>query len=84
MVIKTYLQKCHQSVKEARIGEKHFGIKEQNNVDTEMRCLSGQIKNLTETVSRLLGKNDQLNSKLVVCKNVNKHLEEKVSKLEKA
>ena len=53
-------------------------------VDTDIRGLCDQIKNLTETVSRLLGKNDQLNSELVVCKNVNKHLEEKVAKLEKA
>ena len=53
-------------------------------VDTDIRGLCDQIKDLAETVSRLLGKNDQLNSELVVCKNVSKHLEEKVAKLEKA
>ena len=72
MVIKTYLIK------------KIVELKSRIIVDTDIRGLCDQIKNLTETVSRLLGKNDQLNSELVVCKNVNKHLEEKVAKLEKA
>ena len=50
-------------------------------VDADIRGLCDQIKNLTETVSQLLDKHEQLNSELLVCKNVNKHLEEKVAKL---
>ena len=38
----------------------------------------------SETISRLLDKHEQLNSQILICKNVNKHLEEKVAKLEKA
>ena len=38
----------------------------------------------TETVSWLLDKHEQLNSQILICKNVKKHLEEKVAKLEKA
>ena len=39
---------------------------------------------LTETASWQLDKHEQLNSEILLCKNVNKHLEEKVDKLEKA
>ena len=45
--------------------------------------LCDQIKNLTETVSRLLDKHEQLNNQILICRN-SKHLEEKVDKLEKA
>ena len=38
----------------------------------------------SETVSWLLDKHEQLNSQILICKNVNKHLGEKVAKLEKA
>ena len=38
----------------------------------------------SETISRLLDKHEQLNSQILICKNVNKHLEEKVAKLKKA
>ena len=55
-------------------------LKSRANVDTEIRGLHDQIKGLTETVSRLLGKNDQLIRELVVCQSINKHLKEKVSK----
>ena len=52
--------------------------------DADICGLCDQIKNLTETVSHLLEKHEQLNSQILICKNVNKHLEEKVAKLEKA
>ena len=38
----------------------------------------------SETISRLLDKHEQLNSQILICKNVNKRLGEKVAKLEKA
>ena len=53
-------------------------------VDEDICGLCNQIKNLTETIYQLLDKHEQLNSELLVCKSVNKHLEEKVAKLEKA
>ena len=53
-------------------------------VDTDICGLCHQIKNLTETVSRLFNKHEQLNSELLICKNAKKHLEKKVDKLEMA
>ena len=53
-------------------------------VDPDIRGQKYKIKNLTETVSRLLDKHEQLNSELLICTKVHKHLEEKVVKLEKA
>ena len=61
-----------------------MALKDRVTVDADIRGFCDQIKNLTETVSRLLDKYEQLNSELLVCKNVNKHLEEKVAKLKKA
>ena len=52
--------------------------------DANICRLCDQIKNSTETVSRLHDEHEQLNSDLLLCKNVNKHLEEKVTKVEKA
>ena len=40
-------------------------------VDADIRGLCDQIKNLTETVSWLLDKHEQLNSQILICKNVN-------------
>ena len=53
-------------------------------VDGDIRGSCDEIKNLSETVTRLSDKYKQLNSELLLCKKVNKHLEEKVAKLEKA
>ena len=53
-------------------------------VDTDICGLCHQIKNLTETVSRLFNKHEQLNSELLICKNAKKHLEKKVDKFEMA
>ena len=52
-------------------------------VDADICGLCKEIKNLSEMVTRLLDKHKQLNSELLLCKKVNKHLEEKVAKLEK-
>ena len=40
-------------------------------VDADICSLCDQIKNLTETVSRLLDEHEQLNSLILTCKNVN-------------
>ena len=53
-------------------------------VDADICGFCDQIKNFTETVSRLFDKHEQLNSEILIRKNVKKHLEEKVAKLEKA
>ena len=71
-------------LKKQELVKKILELKSRVTVDADIRGLCDQIKNLTETVSRLLDKHEQLNSQILICKNVNKHLEEKVAKLEKA
>ena len=39
-------------------------------VDADILDLCDKVKNLTETVSRLLDKHEQLNSELLVCKKL--------------
>ena len=63
--------------------EKKLELKGRITVDADICCLCNQNKSLPETASGLLDKHEQLNSELSVCKNVNKHLKEKVAKLEK-
>ena len=56
-------KKCHQSVEETRISKKKIlELKGKVTVDADIRGLCYQIKNLTETVSWLLDKHEQLNS----------------------
>ena len=64
--------------------KKIFELKGRVTVDADNCGLCDKIKNLSETVTQLLDKHEQLNSELLLCKKVNKHLEEKVAKLEKA
>ena len=71
-------------LKKPELVKKILELKGRVTVDTDIRGLCDQIKNLTENRSRLLDKHEQLNSQILICKNVNKHLEKKVAKLEKA
>ena len=68
-------------LKKLELAKKYWQVKGSVTVDADFCSLYNQSKNLTETVSRLLDKHEQLNSELLVCKNINKHLEEKVAKL---
>ena len=71
-------------LKKPELVKKILELKGRVTVDADICGLCDQIKNLTETVSRLLDKHEQLNSQILICKNVSKHLEEKVAELEKA
>ena len=71
-------------LKKPKLVKKILELKGRVTVDADIRGLCNQIKNLAETVSRLLDKHEQLNKQILICKSVNKHLEEKVAKLEKA
>ena len=71
-------------LKKPELVKKILGLKGRVTVNKDICGLCDQIKNLIETVYELLDKHEQLNSELLVCKSVNKHLEEKVAKLEKA
>ena len=71
-------------LKKTKLVKKILELKGRVAVDADIRDLCNQIKNLAETVSRLLDKHKQLNNQILICKTVNRHLEEKVAKLEKA
>ena len=71
-------------LKKPELVKKILELKSRVTVDADIRGLCDQIKNLTETGSRLLDKHEQLNSQILICKNVNKHLEEKAAKPEEA
>ena len=69
-------------LKKQELVKKNIKIEWQSDCWCRYLWFMWQIKILTETVSELLDKYDQLNSVLLVCKKGNKHLEEKVTKLE--
>ena len=88
LVIKTYLTSQRMTSiswknlnLQSEKPEKKLELKGRITVDADICSLCNQNKSLIETASGLLDKHEQLNSELSVCKNVNKHLEEKVAKL---
>ena len=52
-------------------------------VDTDLHKLSDQIHKLTEAIDRISLENRKLTSELVITKNVNSRLEERIINLEK-
>ena len=70
-------------LKKPELVKKILELKGRVTVHAYICGLCDQIKNLAETVSRLLDKHKQLNNQILICRN-SKHLEEKVDKLEKA
>ena len=71
-------------LKKPELMKKIFEFKGRVIVDVDIHGLRDEIKNLSETVTRLLDKHEQLDSELLLYKKVIKHLEEKVVKHEKA
>ena len=71
-------------LKKPELVKKILELKGRVTVDAAILGLCDQIKNLTETASRTLDKHEQQNSQILIYKNVNKHFEEKVTKLKKA
>ena len=67
-------------LKKPELVKKILELKSRVTVDADIRGLCDQIKNLTETVSRLLDKHEQLNSQILIYKNVNKHFEQNAAK----
>ena len=68
-------------LKKPELVKKKIELKGRVTVDVDICGLWDEIKNLSETVTQLLDKHELLNSELLLYKKVNKHLEEKVTKL---
>ena len=57
-----------KQLKKPELVKKILELKSRVTVDADIRGLCDQIKNLTETVFRLLDEHEQLNSQILICK----------------
>ena len=71
------------SLKKSDLVQKILGLKEKVIIDTDLHKLSDQINKLTETIDQISAENRKLTSELVITKNVNSRLEERIINLEK-
>ena len=71
------------SLKTSDIVQKILDLKGKVVVDTDLHKLSDQIHKLTEAIDRISLENRKLTSELVITKNVNSRLEERIINLEK-
>ena len=71
------------SLKKSDLVQNILDLKGKVIVDTDLHKLSDQILKLTETIDQISTENRKLTSKLVITKNVNSRLEEKIINLEK-
>ena len=71
------------SLKKSDLVQKILDLKEKVIVDTDLHKLSDQIHRLTEALDQILLENRKLTSELVITKNVNSRLEERIINLEK-
>ena len=71
------------SLKKSDLVQKIIDLKEKVIVDTDFHKLSDQIHKLTEAIDQISAENRKLTSELVITKNVNSRLEEKIINLEK-
>ena len=71
------------SLKKSDLVQKIIDLKEKVIVDTDFHKLSDQIHKLTEAIDQISAENRKLTSELVITKNVNSRLEERIINLEK-
>ena len=71
------------SLKTSDIVQKILDLKGKVVVDTDLHKLSDQIHKLTEAIDQISAENRKLTSELVITKNVNSRLEERIINLEK-
>ena len=71
------------SLKKSDLVQKILDLKGKVIVDTDLHKLSDQIHKLTEMIDQISAENRKLTSELVITKNVNSRLEEKIINLEK-
>ena len=71
------------SLKKPDLVQEILDLKEKVIVDTDLHKTSDQIYKLTETIDQISLENRKLTSELVITKNVNSRLEERIINLEK-
>ena len=71
------------SLKKQDLVQEILDLKEKVIVDTDLHKPSDQIYKLTETIDQISLENRKLTSELVITKNVNSRLEERIINLEK-
>ena len=71
------------SLKKSDLVQKILDLKGKVIVDTDLHKLSDQIHKLTEMIDQISAENRKLTSELVITKNVNSRLEERIINLEK-
>ena len=71
------------SLKKSDLVQKILDLKGKVIVDTDLHKLSDQIHKLTEAIDQISAENRKLTSELVITKNVNSRLEERIINLEK-
>ena len=71
------------SLKKSDLVQKILDLKGKFIVDTDLHKLSDQIYKLAEMIDQISAENRKLTSELVITKNVNSRLEERVIDLEK-
>ena len=71
------------SPKKSDLVQKILDLKGKVIVDTDLHKLSDQIHKLTEAIDHISAENRKLTSELVITKNVNSRLEERIINLEK-
>ena len=71
------------SLKTSDIVQKILDLKGKVVVDTDLHKLSDQIHKLTEAIDQISLESRKLTSELVITKNVNRRLEERIINLEK-
>ena len=71
------------SLKKSDLVQKILDLKGKVIVDTDLHKLSDQIHKLTEMIDQISAENRKLTSELVITKNVNSRLEERIINLQK-
>ena len=81
--ILNFFESALNALKKSDLVQKILDLKGKVIVDTDLHKLSNQIRKLSEAISQIPLENRKLTSELVVTKNVNSRLEERIINLEK-
>ena len=81
--ILNFFESALNALKKSDLVQKILDLKGKVIVDTDLHKLSNQIHKLSEAISQIPLENRKLTSELVVTKNVNSRLEERIINLEK-
>ena len=81
--ILNFFESALNALKKSDLVQKILDLKGKVIVDTDLHKLSNQIHKLSEAISQISLENRKLTSELVITKNMNSRLEERIINLEK-